>query len=1495
MSVLRRYCTTAVVAALLTAPLHAIQDSNGNGLSDVWEKFYNNDSLFPATAPYLAGNDPDGDGWSNAEESVAGTDPFSAALPEGWVRTTIMAHPEVQGCFMLSWPSIAGKGYQLSVSTNLVDWADCGEVMAGTGTDIELALDCEYEEGGTPERMFWRVRIEDADPDSDGLTTWEEMALQTDPYHPDTDRDGIIDNEDADPLISATLANPDGLGLPASLDNGLVGRWDFEQIGSVGGAQSFADLAGGDQPLECSGNSLALDPLGMVSRGVQLDAAGDYLNGPASLLSGRATFTTSFWFKFEKDFIQTKPNAINTILFAYNNDFDAAPELILSVIKPLFGSTTQKLVLSHFHNGTLQPDWVLEIPESKWLDDGSWRHLAFVKRSGAFEIFLDGLTLGTASTFSTSWTASPSGYFCFGKGAPNAIDFSHTFRGSFDRARFYSRDLSGGEVEALFKQDIDSDGLWDVTEARTSLWRDLNSNALRESNEHSFISSPFEWQFPHSDSDGDEATDLEEQTAGTLIGQADSDGDLLPDGWELLHELDPLVSNATDTNSNGTFENVEYTNSDSDALTDIEEYRYNTNPKNSNSDGGDTTFPDLVNDADEIAQGSLPNDPRDGGEAPDPAVMLPMLLGVGDESGSESEDYVLNCYRLDPDTGEEVERVYTHRSGGYGEYKETAVGNVFRKGVTYSFQIHWQGSKLTSQSSGGGHQAEGPDFDYTFKVVPQGTNPGGFIVDSWDPDNGVVLTSSPLLGEEKSNVAADRREFRENIESGRVVLYSIALQSRDRMLGGSVQLLPGFEALELTITNEDTEQSIGTYGYLDGSGGTHVYAGIFGMLGPEDDDGAAVQDPSAWFVRAPDSAQRVEFYLISGEPGDPEHGTIQVECKLQGISLGSVSHTLTPEPIFGEAIESVAKWASGDGFNFDPQVVTGALQSAAWATPVLIHPFLVTHGVENMTILVQGIGDGVVAGLSDDWEFIKLIVAGLAQAGDWAWQQALAELHRWQEDPVMRIRELKGILQDFFETQVFALSASVAIDLTSVEGWQRRFWDGVLLGFQGTQLSFDLWDSTVVGVKGWFDDFTGRMLVEAEEDAWLADSYETGSLLAEGTAASRAAARATGYIFGYVCEQAAVGAVSAGTVKIAQVALKGGVKLASKGGAIVVARRSAASVASRLNLLKHQLSGAVMSAELREALEEGFTLASRLPTPGSGGRPILEVIEDGLESFGSNRSLMNWKVLIDDVAAQPRLSQVFLVPGNEVKYLEATATLVHRLGTNTSPEAMRQWPRLCNALAPLNEGAIANDVFRTEDLFAALKFDTAQGQQVMKELLESLEGKTAAEILDGPALPASIKNVYPTMYHYSEFSTIDDFAQDLGSGLWRLEEYVNGGRRYVTPEIFDTQQLSKSKLQLPLNSALEEIPTKGRFRFESVTSDEAGEYVIPRANVHSGAPGSGLKNWVESIVKDNPSRGGGGVPQFVEKEAREGTLFDTVTQQYVTDKSHLQQIMTSNP
>ena len=94
----------------------------------------------------------------------------------------------------------------------------------------------------------------------------------------------------------------------------------------------------------------------------------------------------------------------------------------------------------------------------------------------------------------------------------------------------------------------------------------------------------------YDDFDGDTISNLEEiiyQQTDPL--NADTDGDGMPDGWELLHNLNPL--NPLD----------KLWDFDGDGLSNLNEFLNSTNPFNADTDG------DGVSDADEIAQRTDPN------------------------------------------------------------------------------------------------------------------------------------------------------------------------------------------------------------------------------------------------------------------------------------------------------------------------------------------------------------------------------------------------------------------------------------------------------------------------------------------------------------------------------------------------------------------------------------------------------------------------------------------------------------------------------------------------------------------------------------------------------------------------------------------------------------------------------------------------------------------------------------------------------------------------
>lgn len=1047
-----------VVAWLgLSASAAAIQDSNGNGLSDVWERHYNAGALFsPGNPAHLPGADSDGDGWSNEKECLAGTNPFNASMPTGWVRTEIVSNPVAEGLFVLSWASLEGKTYHLKVSSDLISWADLGENILGTGAAIEIALDAINEDSTVPERLFFRVQIEDEDADGDTLTNWEELQLGTNQESGDTDLDGIPDNLDTLPGLasdalnlasSATYADPDGANAPATPNNALLGFWDFENFNSNG---TYPNRASASYP--ATANPPSLLP-GMPSKAISIGLNTTTI--PPKVLAGHDSYTISGWIQIGKDQIQNSPQigedyfqALFSLyertssgsipqgrgwgLFVRKNTQEEEVWFVGGYKQFVQGTSAKTEFDGHYFNRSKGAT-----------DDGNWHHFAVSRSPSFLKVYIDGSLLfsGALKDFYPDLN-SPSTKLSFGSLYPGHTPSAWRGGSYLDRLRIHAGALDLSSINDFYHQDIDRDGLWDITEVSTPMWRDLVPNGIVNEGEYSYISSPFQWQPANRDTDGDEATDLQEQAAGTDLGKADSDGDLIPDGWELRYGMNPNSS------ADGL---LDY---DNDGLNNLKEWIHNTHPRLANTDGGNEQHPDNVNDGAEVAQGSNPNDYSDGGAAPPAAQKLTIRLAVGDQSGSLSEDYVLHCYRIDKETGEEV-RIYTFRSQGFGLYQERDVSG-FKKGETYTFQIQWQGTNGRVQPpTGPTGSIEGPDFDYTLKVVPQGDH-GGVLVDSWDKERCKVTLGSSLLGK-RNDVAATPAEFRNNFSSKRVVFYSIPIATADRMAAGSVLLMPGFENLELKITNSSTLKDFGTHGDLLGGGETRIYQSVEGMLGYQDRNGTLVNDSRVWFLRDSLSYRRTEFYLVSGLPGS-SYGKIRIELKLDGSNLGTIEKTLQAHSSFGEAINMVVGWAQGRGFGFDTSSDDGGVtlrgfssiedgialeDPEGWSVPSLIPVFLL-HQVEGVTIATRGLGAGIVQGFNDDVEFVKAIGKGLALAGNWAKDKFVNSLDEWRDDPLARMSELHQTIFKFYRDQVFTPLGEIAEDLSTLDGFKKRFWDTLI-------------------------------------------------------------------------------------------------------------------------------------------------------------------------------------------------------------------------------------------------------------------------------------------------------------------------------------------------------------------------------------------------------------------------------------------------------------------
>ncbi|MBK8478114.1 MAG: hypothetical protein IPL39_17955 [Opitutaceae bacterium] len=157
--------------SLGSSPLGAIVDRNSDGLSDVWMALYQ-----PAKG---ATADEDGDGLTNAQEALAGTDPQDA----GSRFAAFPPQPDAAGNLVLCWRGAWGKRYTVQSSTDLRTWTALPGTHVGRVQELSTIVRATGA-AATEARCYWRVVVADIDTDGDEVTDWEEQTLATDPVLP---------------------------------------------------------------------------------------------------------------------------------------------------------------------------------------------------------------------------------------------------------------------------------------------------------------------------------------------------------------------------------------------------------------------------------------------------------------------------------------------------------------------------------------------------------------------------------------------------------------------------------------------------------------------------------------------------------------------------------------------------------------------------------------------------------------------------------------------------------------------------------------------------------------------------------------------------------------------------------------------------------------------------------------------------------------------------------------------------------------------------------------------------------------------------------------------------------------------------------------------------------------------------------------------------------------------------------------------------------------
>jgi len=186
-------------------------DTNGDGLSDIWQIHFNAQGLAP-------GDDSDGDGMSNADEAGAGANPLN---PNSLLALEVQAERSEEGNVVQKVEMVFktvkienhtfGKLFQLQFTPKPGQpWRNLGQPIRGVGGPVTMrvSLDGTNLPPETAGQALFRMQVSDVDEDGDGVTAWEESIIGTSDHAPNTHGNPGGDHQAAQDWIAGNLPQP---------------------------------------------------------------------------------------------------------------------------------------------------------------------------------------------------------------------------------------------------------------------------------------------------------------------------------------------------------------------------------------------------------------------------------------------------------------------------------------------------------------------------------------------------------------------------------------------------------------------------------------------------------------------------------------------------------------------------------------------------------------------------------------------------------------------------------------------------------------------------------------------------------------------------------------------------------------------------------------------------------------------------------------------------------------------------------------------------------------------------------------------------------------------------------------------------------------------------------------------------------------------------------------------------------------------------------------